>query len=141
MRKLLATSRSLGEQISNDETDELGQTPECPIGDFSATDLIRQRIGEPDVFNETTPADTPTPTSIRVATVNEGELTSTWTIEMDPSPLSLPQNGHPRPPGGRGKSTPRDEPERVEIRTVGRIESVTDEGCANPQLTSTPNHA
>ena len=131
MRKLVSSGRKLS------ETDDTGQTPENLAGDFSSADLIRHRITEPEVFD--TPdsgsvenTEMQTPTSVRVAAISHGELTSTWTVNIEPSGILRPTATQPRPPGGRGRGN-------LAEQTVGRVESVTEEGCANPQLTSTPN--
>ena len=106
-------------------TSELGDKLDRPIGDFSAEDLIRQRVAAPEVFDEPV---TPGSNDVVIAAPTvRGEVdaieSNTWSLSLNPFSYLT----------GRGNAS-------TQQRNVNnnRVESVTEEGCAPPQCSSTP---
>ena len=128
-KKLIATSKDLSETepSESNRTNEQGAIEKRVTGDFSATDLIRQNIADPNVFDEQLPPSdddemvvaTPQPAESHSSTL--ADFTSTWTLNS--AYWKIPPARYPNKAQG----------------SVGRVESVTEEGCATPQCSSTPN--
>ena len=135
--KLLATSKSLleGEESDDNIVDEQGVVPEKPICDFSANDLIRQKVANPEAFDETPPVPNNEMVTVEappqeVPSSVLADLTSTWTLSLNPfSSIFMPISDRAR----ANNAT------EVPSANTGRVHSVTEEGCASPQLSSTPN--
>ena len=134
MGKLVETGRQLVDGSISPTREEVPQDP--PLGEFSEYDLIRHRVAEPEVFPE---PRTPPPNDNSLVTIpvqepsNASETSSIWNLNpfsgmfrRNEGNVSDDNLGNQEIAGRRGNES-------------RRVESITEEGCDNPQGTSTPN--
>ena len=134
MKKLVDT-KLLNRKMSDNESDSQEAEDESStgvIGNFSADDLVRQGVAGRESFEEphSTEETENEETSNNPAT-HAQESSSGWSISLNPfSYYRRRSETHQPDDGGLSATNPN---------TTGRIDSITDEACKNPQHASTPN--
>ena len=146
MGKLVSTGKKMihRDLASDDQVDDQNSDNDehdvKPITEFSSHDLIRQNIARPEAFDEE-----PQPGSNDLITVSidqsanqsaPAESSSMWSISLNPFSYYRRRSESTVPnESGEGE----DAAAGTSGTAAGRIGSVTDAACANPQFASTPN--